>query len=128
VDEGSAVPEMVIVAVASSKPVFQINWWQIEHLLNLLSLFAWWQLVQLVVQLLFSLNMEVLTTAGSGLQKFTLETEVVTELLPYSRWYNDAVGFSFILKMYMMSHLPGHHFNHYNAACRWWKCKRLSLV
>jgi hypothetical protein len=86
VDEGSAVPEMVIVAVASSKPVFQINWWQIEHLLNLLSLFAWWQLVQLVVQLLFSLNMEVLTTAGSGLQKFTLETEVVTELLPYSRF------------------------------------------
>jgi hypothetical protein len=61
VDEGSAVTEMVIAAVASSKPVFQINWWQVEHLLNLLSLFAWWQLV---VELLSSTIMKILTTAG----------------------------------------------------------------
>ncbi|KAG0619977.1 hypothetical protein M758_4G179300 [Ceratodon purpureus] len=46
VDEGSAVTEMVIAAVASRKPVLQINWWQ----------------------------------------KFSLETEVVTELLPYSSY------------------------------------------
>ena len=40
VDEGSAVNEMVIAAVASSKPVVQINWWQVERLHNLLSVFA----------------------------------------------------------------------------------------
>lgn len=33
VDEGSAITEMVIAAVASRKPVLQINWWQVEHLL-----------------------------------------------------------------------------------------------
>lgn len=85
VDEGSAVTKMVIAAVAFSKPVLQVDWWQVDHLLTLLSIFAWWHSVQLVVYLLSCTIMEVLRD-GCWLQKFSLETKAVTELPPYSRF------------------------------------------